>query len=300
MKKIRTLPHLLAFEAAARTESFSAAAKELCLTTGAVSRHIRNLESKLGGELFSRGHKEVRLTEQGKIFAQTCRKLLDELASAERLFLAKTDCQQLTVNCLPTFAMHWLIPRLAGFHKAFPHIHVNVLTSTGTVVPGSDIAIRRDPAHFPGMNGIPFLREESVLVSRPGYLLRCEAEHEGNTLVHIRIREDLWQKWSDGSFTIPQNITHHLHLDHTFAAIQAAEDGLGIALVPFIFCEKQLSSGRLVKLDSYGCLQSGVYYVVISIKKTPPVLAFINWLRKQASPEPGETGQADKTEPHTT
>ncbi|EMB2344117.1 LysR family transcriptional regulator [Klebsiella pneumoniae] len=300
MKKILTLPHLPAFEAAARTESFSAAAKELCLTTGAVSRHIRNLESKLGGELFSRGHKEVRLTEQGKIFALACRKLLDELASAEKLFMEKTDCNQLTVNCLPTFAMHWLIPRLKNFHQACPHIHINVLTGTGGVVPGSDIAIRRDPAHFTGMDAIPFLREKSVLVSRPGYLQRCEAEHEGNTLVHIRIREDLWQKWSDGSLATPQNITHHLHLDHTFAAIQAAEDGLGIALVPLLFCEKQLSSGRLVNLNSYGCLQSGVYYVVVSAKETPLIQAFINWLKKQASPEPGETGQTGTTEPHTT
>lgn len=70
-EKIHSLPHLSAFEAAARLGSFSAAADELFLTTGAVSRHIRSLEEQLGITLFYRGHKSVRLTQAGENFSRT-------------------------------------------------------------------------------------------------------------------------------------------------------------------------------------------------------------------------------------
>ncbi|WP_254900135.1 LysR family transcriptional regulator [Serratia marcescens] len=83
MKKIHSLPHLSAFEAAARLGSFSAAADELFLTTGAVSRHIRSLEAQLGVTLFYRGHKSVRLTQAGENFSRTASRVISELYAAE-------------------------------------------------------------------------------------------------------------------------------------------------------------------------------------------------------------------------
>lgn len=287
MTRIRTIPHLLAFEAAARHESFSRAATELCLTTGAISRHIRNLEAKLGEELFYRGHKTVKLTERGERFALTCRKILDDLATAEASFIEGTSIQNVTIDCLPSFAMYWLIPRLADFHQACPHIHINVITSTGMVTLGSDIAIRREPGHFPGMEALPFLEEKSVLVCSPAWLRKQKAQPADNTLIHIRVREDLWRKWSAHGLTLPENITRHLYLDHTFAAIQAAEEALGIALVPDIFCEKHLSAGRLVRLDSFGILKSGNYFLVMQKSETPAIREFISWFCNSIADAPG-------------
>ena len=280
MKRIRTLPHLLAFDAAARHESFSMAAKELCLTTGAVSRHIKNLETKLGETLFYRGHKKVTLTSRGQIFALTCKKILDDLSVAETSFMEGSAVLDITVNCLPTFAMYWLIPRLADFHHAFPHIHVNVVTSTGMVTSGSDIAVRRDPAHFRGIEALPFLIEKSVLVCSPYYFHQQIMQPANNTLIHIRVRSDLWRKWSTESLRVPENVTRHLYLDHTFAAIQAAEDSLGIALVPQIFCEKHLTSGRLVMLNEFGTLISGTYFLVMQTNIKPGIQEFSEWLGK--------------------
>lgn len=280
MKRIRTLPHLLAFDAAARHESFSMAAKELCLTTGAVSRHIKNLETKLGETLFYRGHKKVTLTSRGQIFALTCKKILDDLSEAETSFMEGSAVLDITVNCLPTFAMYWLIPRLADFHHAFPHIHVNVVTSTGMVTSGSDIAVRRDPAHFRGIEALPFLIEKSVLVCSPDYFHQQIMQPANNTLIHIRVRSDLWRKWSTESLRVPENVTRHLYLDHTFAAIQAAEDSLGIALVPQIFCEKHLTSGRLVMLNEFGTLISGTYFLVMQTNIKPGIQEFSEWLGK--------------------
>lgn len=280
MKRIRTLPHLLAFDAAARHESFSMAAKELCLTTGAVSRHIKNLETKLGETLFYRGHKKVTLTSRGQIFALTCKKILDDLSVAETSFMEGSAVLDITVNCLPTFAMYWLIPRLADFHHAFPHIHVNVVTSTSMVTSGSDIAVRRDPAHFRGIEALPFLIEKSVLVCSPDYFHQQIMQPANNTLIHIRVRSDLWRKWSTESLRVPENVTRHLYLDHTFAAIQAAEDSLGIALVPQIFCEKHLTSGRLVMLNEFGTLISGTYFLVMQTNIKPGIQEFSEWLGK--------------------
>nr|WP_072125142.1 LysR substrate-binding domain-containing protein [Klebsiella variicola] len=283
MKRIRTLPHLLAFDAAARHESFSMAAKELCLTTGAVSRHIKNLETKLGETLFYRGHKKVTLTSRGQIFALTCKKILDDLSVAETSFMEGSAVLDITVNCLPTFAMYWLIPRLADFHHAFPHIHVNVVTSTGMVTSGSDIAVRRDPAHFRGIEALPFLIEKSVLVCSPDYFHQQIMQPANNTLIHIRVRSDLWRKWSTESLRVPENVTRHLYLDHTFAAIQAAEDSLGIALVPQIFCEKHLTSGRLVMLNEFGTLISGTYFLVMQTNIKPGIQEFSEWLGKNTA-----------------
>lgn len=290
MTRIYSLPHLLAFEAAARTESFTAAAEELCLTTSAISRHIRNLEDKLGGELFSRAHKKVELTERGKLFALSCRKVLDELAKAENNFLEQPENQQINVSCLPTFAMHWLNPRLADFYRICPHIQINVSTSTGLVATGTDIALRRDPAHFPDMKAIPFLDEWSALVSSPDYLSGDKLADR--TQIHIRARADLWRKWSAGQLPSPENITRHMYLDHTFAAMQAAEDGLGIALVPLLFCRKHLRSGRLVTVRSCGILNTGTYFVILQKKETPAIRKFIAWLQKQAENCSDEAGHS--------
>ena len=278
MRRIRTLPHLQAFEAAARYENFSLAAAELCLTTSAVSRHIKNLEEKLGEVLFHRRHKQVILTPKGRTFALACRKLLDDLAAAESGFTGKHETSHITINCLPTFAVYWLIPRLADFHQAYPHIHINVVTGTGTVTPGSDIAVRRDPIHFPDTEPRAFLEEKSVLVCGAEYHLNHLVSNSDNTLIHIRIRNDLWKKWASEKYPMPDDITRQLYFDHTYGAIQAAEENLGIALVPLIFCEKHIKSGRLITLDSFGTLTTGTYYYILQSDENPAICAFIDWL----------------------
>lgn len=280
MTRIRSLPHLLVFDAAARHESFSRAAAELCLTTGAVSRHIKNLEDKLGEALFFRSHKKITLTARGRIFALSCRKILNELAAAETDVMENSAIHHLTINSLPSFAMHWLIPRLPDFHRFCPHVQVNVITSTGKVPPGTDLAVRRDPVHFPGMEAIPFLKENSALVCNPAYLQKDTGQGEETTFIHIRVRDDLLPKWSAAGLALPESITQHLYLDHTFAAIQAAEDNLGIALVPLIFCEKHMAGGRLLRLDRYGTLETGTYHLVLQKHENSAVQEFIDWLMK--------------------
>ncbi len=278
MKRLYSLPHLPAFEAAARLGSFSAAADELFLTTGAVSRHIRSLEAQLGITLFYRAHKSVRLTPAGENFSRTASRVISELFAAESALKASAGRQRLVVHSLPTFTMHWLMPKLAAFNEIHPGIAVDITTSTGAVDRNTpfDVAIRRDPAHFSGLKAIPFLQEDSLLVCSQSYLRAMPVSAPDklgeHTAIRIRAREDLWHSWLN---TYPTALT----LDHTFAAIQAAEDGLGLAVVPYLFCAKHLSSGRLVSPFPALTIRTGVYSLLLRDRDDEVVRKFAAWLQ---------------------
>lgn len=285
MKKLASLPHLPAFEAAARFASFRLAADELCITTGAVSRHIRSLEEQLGVQLFYRAHKSVRLTEAGEMFSRVATRLLDELATVEKSLSVNAPSGRLTVQCLPTFAMHWLMPRLSSLNEIHPELTVDVTTSVGPVnfnLP-FDIAIRRDPSHFSGMCAVPFLKEFSVLVCSENYLkskpLISSDRLADHTKIKIRARQDLWKSWEA---RFPEKMcggARTITLDHTFAAIQAAEDGLGLVVIPRLFCAKHLESGRLISPLGEESICTGDYYLLWRDRNDEAVRNFINWLR---------------------
>ncbi|SMG17375.1 LysR substrate-binding domain-containing protein [Cedecea sp. NFIX57] len=284
MKKPLSLPHLPAFEAAARRNSFSAAADELFITTGAVSRHIRSLEDQLGTPLFFRAHKSVRLTEAGEAFSRVATRLLTELSEAEKKLSAIAPSARLTVQCLPTFAMHWLMPRLTDFNELHPELTVDVTTSIGPVnlsVP-FDIAIRRNPAHFAGLKAQPFLNETSLLVCSTEYLrtrpLPAPERLEGHVKLAIRAREDLWKSWQDAFSDSQDTVSNVITLDHTFAAIQAAEDGLGLAVIPSLFCAKHLNSGRLISPFGDRMINTGSYSLLWHGRHDEAVKKFTDWL----------------------
>ncbi|QJU40121.1 LysR substrate-binding domain-containing protein [Serratia marcescens] len=285
MKKVHSLPHLSAFEAAARLGSFSAAADELFLTTGAISRHIRSLEEQLGITLFYRAHKSVRLTPAGENFSRTASRVISELFAAESALKASAGRQRLVVHSLPTFTMHWLMPKLAAFNEIHPGIAVDITTSTGAVDRNTpfDVAIRRDPAHFSGLKAIPFLQEDSLLVCSQSYLRAMPVSAPDklgeHTAIRIRAREDLWHSWLNTYPTALDASPPPLTLDHTFAAIQAAEDGLGLAVVPYLFCAKQLSSGRLVSPFPALTIRTGVYSLLLRDRDDEVVRKFAAWLR---------------------
>lgn len=284
MKRLLSLPHLPAFEAAARKNSFSAAADELFITTGAVSRHIRSLEDQLGTQLFYRSHKSVRLTRAGEVFSKVATRLLDELANAEKELRTHSASGRLTVQCLPTFAMHWLMPRLAALYELHPGLTVDVTTSIGPVNFNSqfDAVIRRDPVHFSGLESIPFLKESSLLVCSKDYLRSKPLESpdtlKGHIKIHIRAREDLWKSWHSHFPESYDNETQTITLDHTFAAIQAAEDGLGLVVMPYLFCAKQLDSGRLVSPFPGNLINTGVYSLLWRDRNDESVRNFSDWL----------------------
>lgn len=287
MMRLPPLPALRAFEAAARHGSFTLAAQELCVTTGAVSRQVRLLERHLEMPLFARHHRKVVLTAAGQRYRQTVSTMFAELIEAGAA-LAR-DAQQTTIriDCVPTLAMYWLTPRLADYHGAHPGIRIDTTTGLGPLDPAApfDLAIRRDPRHFAGLHATPFMQEHCAPLCSAGFAARHDLSSPENMLraptVGIRAREDLWQTWSKRHGLRAPPPARQLTLDHTFAALQAAEDGLGVVMAPTLFAQRQLAAGRLLAPFPGMAVESGRYYL---LTRTVDAYAGLRaWLLRQGA-----------------
>lgn len=290
MHKLPPLNALRTFEAAARHGSFSLAAEELCVTPGAVSRQIKALEDHFGLPLFARDHKRVTLTEAGARYFALIAGPFAELGRAGETLLQVNGPRQVRLDCVPTLAMHWLLPRLDRFRAAHPGMDVVMQTSTGPVDATQDfhLSIRRDPAHFSGLAATPLMTEWCLPVCSPAYArdhrLTCLASLSRATIVEIRARKDLWPSWCHAQCIGPAALGPRLVVDHTFVAMQAAEDGLGVAVVPLIFAHRPLAAGRLVCPLPGTQAVSGSYSLLHRPgKAAPETEAFRHWLMAECA-----------------
>jgi LysR family transcriptional regulator, glycine cleavage system transcriptional activator len=288
--RLPPLTALRAFDAAARFSSFTLAAEELCVTTGAVSRQIRLLESHLGMALFTRHHRRVILTLAGERYAAAVARIFAELAEAGDALGRDTQEALVRIDCVPTLSMYWLTPRLARYRTKHPDTRIDIATSIGPVDPAGsfDLAIRRDTRHFSGLSSEPFMTEWCVPLcshpfadehdlTSPKKLLRAPT-------LHIRAREDLWPTWTK-RYGLPASAPpKRTTLDHTFAALQAAEDGLGSVVMPLLFARKQLESGNLFAPFPEMLAESGRYYVLTRQgAREQAMLAVKAWLLDEGS-----------------
>ncbi|WP_428673570.1 LysR family transcriptional regulator, partial [Roseibium sp.] len=118
---------LIAFECAARHLSFTRAAEELHLTQGAVSKQVRQLEDRLGVELFRRVRQRIVLTDAGRIYLHDIRSALEQMTAATRQVMSYAGSEDvLNLAVLPTFGTRWLAPRLADFTRRYPHAGLNI------------------------------------------------------------------------------------------------------------------------------------------------------------------------------
>ncbi len=135
----------------ARLGSMSAAAAELHVTHGAVSRQLATLEGWLGAALFEQAGRRVRLTAAGAAYAEAVGVALDSIGAATQRFVEAGSGRLLVVNSLPTLAMRWLMPRLTRFQREHPAVELHLITSDAALTTlGFDVAIRRQPADQPG------------------------------------------------------------------------------------------------------------------------------------------------------
>ena len=252
-RRLPPLSSLRAFEAAARRGSFTAGAEELLVTHGAISRQIASLEEWLGTALFDRIGRRVHLTAAGRDYLEAMTRAFDGMAEATRRLTEANTVRSLTVNALPTFSMRWLLPRLAGFQQRHSGVALRLVTSDrplDEVRESFDVAIRRGPDTWPGCEGAPFLAEWEVPVMSPGLAARQPvgraADLAGHTLLHADTRPGAWQRWLSAAGQSGLAVAGNQRFDHFYLALQAAADGLGVALGPFPILADELASGRLV------------------------------------------------------
>ena len=172
----RHLPNLnalICFEAAGRHLSFTRAADELCVTQGAVSRQVRELENALGIELFRRGHRSVEMTDDGRRYHHAVTVALEHLADATSDVMAKPAARQVTVAATAAISMHWLMPRLPDLKAKFPDIDVRALASSAdlsTLEDAFDIGIQYGHGRWPSLSKTYLAAGEAVPVCSPKFL----------------------------------------------------------------------------------------------------------------------------------
>ncbi|ACC74957.1 transcriptional regulator GcvA [Paraburkholderia phymatum] len=294
MKRILPpLNALRAFEAAGRLGSFKEAAAELHVTHGAVSQQVRLLEAWLGVSLFERRNRRVTLTHAAKAYLEEVGPLFEQLSQATaRYGVPDTVARTLSVNAPATFTLRWLVPRLARFRAAHPDVEVKVETSNGpleSLKENYDIVIRGGPDTFYGYAMRSFLSEERLPVCSPALLqrvpLRSPADLRQHTLLHTSSLPRLWPDWLASAQIPAMRPAATLTFDHFYLTLQAAIDGIGVAMGPTALVSDDLAAGRLVAPFSAPRLPSRSYCSYVPDEKSGDELVglFRTWLEREGA-----------------
>jgi LysR family transcriptional regulator, glycine cleavage system transcriptional activator len=294
----RVLPPLnalRAFEAAGRLGSFKEAAAELHVTHGAVSQHVRLLEEWLGAALFERHNRRVALTPAAKAYLAAIGPLFEQLSQATARYgvpETETVARALSVNAPATFTLRWLVPRLAGFRAEHPDVEVILETSNEPVESLKeryDVIIRGGPDTFYGYAMRPFLSEERIPVCSAALLqrlpLRTPGDLRQHTLLHTSSLPRLWPDWLASAKLAELRPAATLTFDHFFLTLQAATDGIGVAMGPTALVAGDLASGRLVAPFEAPRLPSRQYctYVLDGQNADELVVLFRSWLEREGT-----------------
>ncbi|MFD2262096.1 LysR substrate-binding domain-containing protein [Lacibacterium aquatile] len=257
MRRLPPLNALKAFEAAARHQSFTAAAHELNVTQTAVSQLVKSLEERLGVALFERRGNQLSLSPRGMGYLPAVSDAFDRIAAATAI-LDETDARQITLGCGPTFAMRWLIPRLPDFQRAHPECEVRLSTtlavrelqSQSPLPDGVDAAVRLyDPSKpEPGLMADPLFTADLFPVCAPGLAARLKtmADLARETLLEVRHAPGEWRDWLSAAGLGSMVPSSSLSFDFHAFALQAALDGAGVALARRPFVTDDLKAGRLI------------------------------------------------------
>lgn len=277
-----SLNALRALEATVRLASMTAAAEELLVTHGAISRHIKSLEDMFGVALLVRGARSVQPTPEGARLAM-------DLSSAFALINASVEQLQpgpLTLSCSSTIMMSWLIPRIGGFHARYPDTElqfnmnydridfvrdkISVAIRNNMIEPPKDVVIKDLIDEWIGPVCSPdYLAAKGV--ATPADLARC-------ALLSTKTRPNGWRDWIAAAgldFSVkPQN-----SYDHFYLLIQAAACGLGFAMAPKMLVIDDLRSGKLVA--PFGFIPGPhklVLWVAPHLRLRADTRALVDWL----------------------
>ncbi len=293
--RLPPLNALRAFEAAARHRSLTRAAKELNVTQAAVSAQVKLLEQRLGIRLFYRHSGGLKPTPQAEDYFSALRQAFLLMNEATDALLHSAPTTHLTVSCFPNIAMRWLLPRLHSFNRLHPHFEVNVLTSTRSDdfdQEQIDVAIRWGN-HWPQFEAHYLLSAEMVPVCSPSLLQGDKALKEPKdlahaTLLHVQGTMEDWGLWLDYAQVKNVDPLNGPRFDSLTFALQAASEGLGVAVGRLPLVEDDLKLGRLVMPFSCRYLASKAWHLVYpnSMAYAPKVKAFTDWILGEARQSP--------------
>jgi DNA-binding transcriptional LysR family regulator len=258
------LSSLRAFEAAARTGSFSVAAKDLNLTPSAVSHAIRGLERSLGVALFLREGRSIRLTGEGEVLMHHVERGFGELQLGLGSVSAHAGHHLLRLHCAPSIAAQWLVPRLCRFLDETNGLEVRIAAGTdytrfladefdADIVYGPPPPAYYGPVHR-SVVMLPLGTETVTPLCAPALAgrIRVPADLLGHTLIESDNKRVRWPNWfAANGMAAPK--PRGPRFDRSFLSLSAAVDGLGVALESTRLAERELTSGRLVRPLHLAC-----------------------------------------------
>ena len=241
---------LRAFEVSARHLSFTRAALELHVTQTAVSQHVKNLEDRIGAQLFRRLPRGLALTDEGAALLPVLAQSFGRIASVLGQFREGRAREALTIGVVGTFAVGWLMPRLQDFQQLHPFVDLRLFTHNNRVDPageGLDYAIRFGDGAWHGTEAEPLMAAPLSPVCAPAWADRLQrpADLHGATLLRS-YRSDEWPAWFSAA-AVECPLLRGAVFDSSMTMAEAAAQGAGIALLPVSMFGRELRQGRLVR-----------------------------------------------------
>lgn len=282
MRAAIPLNALRAFECAARHQSFTRAADELCVTQAAISHQVKGLEERLGVVLFRRSNRGLQLTDEGLALAPTLFEAFGAIDRVFEQFEAGGVREVLTVSAVGTFVVGALLERLPAFRAAHPMIDLRILTNNNkvdVVAEGLDYAIRFGDGAWNGCEAELICRAPMSPLCAPRLAEQMKEPADLLNLPLLRsYRPQDWLAWFRSAGLDAVNV-HGPLFDSSLIMVQAAIRGEGIALAPYSVFRRELDAGQLVRPFDIEA-DVGGYWLTWLKSRTPSAAmrAFRDWL----------------------
>ncbi len=291
LRRLPPLNALKAFEAAARSESFTRAAEELGVTQGAVSHQVKALEATLGIKLFNRERQRLVITEAGREYLSVVRDAFDRIAVGTERLVQRQSSGILTVSTSPDFAAKWLVHRLGRFAESHPEIDLRVSATADHVDfarEDVDLAVRHGDGNWAGLHVVRLCPEQLFPVCSPKLVSRRKRITTASDLLKfplLRLNDwKTWTRWFEAA-GVTDPVAHGPILNRASMLIDAALDGQGVALARTALAAWDIINGRLVRPIDVSLRMSKTYWIVCPnvTSSVPKIATFRNWLLAEAA-----------------
>ncbi len=292
--RLPPLDPLIAFEAAARLLSFTRAAEELHLSQAAVSQQIRGLEDSLGVKLFTRSHRAVQLTNEGREYQHTVAAMLKQLAGATMDIQQVGAARQLVLACDQSFATQWLLPRLDALRAELADATLRLIASDDEaecLARDVELAILHGDGNWPGFDAERLFDEEVFPVCSPDYPHAQAADDWVGWLLEAQLIDLAdshwnwmnWRLWLGGHDIDEPLASRKLQINSYPLVIDAACAGHGVALGWRYLVDDLIEAGRLVRPVAPALRTEFGYYLISrdAAAEDSSATRVRDWLRRQ-------------------
>ena len=289
--RLPPLDPLIAFESAARLLSFTRAGEELHLSQAAISQQIRNLEENLQVQLFTRSHRAVQLTNEGREYQHTVATVLKQLAGATMDIQNVEFAQQLVIGCDQSFATQWLSPRLSHLRLLMPEVSLRIIASDNddeSLGNEIEVAVLHGDGQWPGFHSQRLFDEEVFPVCSPDYAHEDALEDWSGWLLRSQLIDLVdnhwnwmnWRLWLGGNDIDQPVANRSLQISSYPLVIDAACAGHGVALGWRYLVDDLIEQRRLIRPIEQSLKTDFGYYFLVrdNLQKEAVIIRFRNWL----------------------